>query len=158
MLNRPLVFLGHGENMVKTAAYASFKWSCFSPFYAKHHLANGMFLHLAFPFSQLEFHVVLKNDLGPKGAVKQGNSGLQEITKKHVKTFSLEQSFDGGSEMRPPALCEKVRPGAELVGDKLLVELERELFRFPQGYWCVTLAQCVYLLVRSGNASRISTT
>src|SRR5207253_8084918 len=71
MLNRPLVFLGHGENMVKTAAYASFKWSCFSPFCAKHHLANGMFLHLPFPFSQLEFHVVLKNDLGPKGAVKQ---------------------------------------------------------------------------------------
>src|SRR5207249_4721393 len=125
MLNRPLVFLGHGENMDKTAAYASFKWSCFSPFCAKHHLANGMFLHLPFPFSQLEFHVVLKNDLGPKGAVKQGNSGLQQITKKHVKTFSLEQSFDGGSEMRPPALCEKVRPGAELVGDKLLVELER---------------------------------
>src|SRR2546430_8185465 len=55
---------------------------------------------LPISFSQLEFRVVLKNDLGPKGAVKQGNSGLQEITKKHVKTFSLEQSFDGGSEMR----------------------------------------------------------
>src|SRR6266566_486899 len=117
MLNRPLVFLGHGENMVKRAAYASFQRSCSFPLCAKQHLAKGMFLHLPFPLSQLELHVVLKNDLGLKSAVEQGNSGLQEITKKHVKMFSFEQSFDGGSEMRSPALCEKVWQGAELVGD-----------------------------------------
>jgi hypothetical protein len=66
--NNLLVFLGHCKDMVKRVANASLQRPRSFPLPPEYDFAKGMLFHLPFPLPEEELNVVLKDDLGSKGA------------------------------------------------------------------------------------------